>query len=53
MKQTIIDTLAICAIIAVIGFIFWWAHWDEGLDVDINYRIETPKPFHQPRFIKV
>lgn len=49
MKQTILDTLAIVLCILAFGALTWWLHWDDP----INYRIETPKPFHQPRFIKV
>ena len=48
-KQTVLDTLALVAIILAFGALAWWIRWD----TPINYRIQTPKPFHQPRFIKV
>jgi hypothetical protein len=51
MKQTILDTLAVVAVILAFGALSYWLNWDDT--GPINYRIETPKPFHQPRFIKV
>lgn len=51
MRQQILDTLAVLAVVLLFGALSYWLHWD---DTDpINYRIETPKPFREARFIKV
>jgi hypothetical protein len=49
IKQTILDTLIMVLVVIGFGALAWWMTWDEP----IHYRIQTPKPFSQPRFIKV